>query len=515
MAGRTRNGSKGWTPTPLPLASLAEELSKRIPQPVDPLEVAAVLESMGITDDVAYEDYGAADVFALAAAIFPVVQAVPARREIDGASDEVLESRRAKQAAHERALAVLVLSLSPLALVLLIGGAVAGTGREDAPAAAALWGVSVGMLLVAGPVFAVGRRSSILAGLGYVAEQRLYLRRRALRGLAIIALSLVSFCVAGGAAELPVGVIVAFGASAAGLGAGWMLVNTLLFAGRPRFVGACAAAGTAGGGIAAGAASPLLGLCVGSAAALVLLLVGVVALGRGADSPARSPGGVLHALESLPYGLYALAVIALMIAPATLAWLQSGGASARAEAAGDVGRAFTAAILPTAIALTFTEHLLRGYWTFVRRAGEHASGREFADTIRRFDAGRILRYAVLHAALSGVAAVVFLLLTLWTALEEAIDTGSFLAGLGFYLLVASSQFTGSLLVNFSRPWRATAPFAAALLFGAAAAAVGGLAGSPASVPAISLGAAAIGLTVAVWNWNAAAEDLPYTYSTAF
>ncbi len=51
------------------IAGLAEEVRRRVPQPIDWLEVTAVLESLGMTDEVARQTYGAADAFVLGAAV--------------------------------------------------------------------------------------------------------------------------------------------------------------------------------------------------------------------------------------------------------------------------------------------------------------------------------------------------------------------------------------------------------------------------------------------------------------
>lgn len=62
------------------VATLADDVFRRIPQPVDSFEVTALLESLGITDDVAQHHYGAPDAFNLAEAVLAQMQAcrVPA-----------------------------------------------------------------------------------------------------------------------------------------------------------------------------------------------------------------------------------------------------------------------------------------------------------------------------------------------------------------------------------------------------------------------------------------------------
>ena len=56
---------------------LARTCAQRVPQPIDVLEIAAVIESMGITDTVAAEDYGVTDGFELAGLVFDAVRAWP------------------------------------------------------------------------------------------------------------------------------------------------------------------------------------------------------------------------------------------------------------------------------------------------------------------------------------------------------------------------------------------------------------------------------------------------------
>ena len=55
-------------------ATLAVEVSRRVPLPIDFLEITALLESMGITDEVAAQRYGVPDVFTLADAVLPQVR---------------------------------------------------------------------------------------------------------------------------------------------------------------------------------------------------------------------------------------------------------------------------------------------------------------------------------------------------------------------------------------------------------------------------------------------------------
>lgn len=72
-----------WTPRDLiPIIELAHEILRRDRNPIDYLEVAALLESMGTTDDFANQQYGAPDTFELAKAVLQVMRAenIPAAK---------------------------------------------------------------------------------------------------------------------------------------------------------------------------------------------------------------------------------------------------------------------------------------------------------------------------------------------------------------------------------------------------------------------------------------------------
>ncbi len=75
LPGARRGGPPTWAPAgpagPAgPPARLAGRMAPTIVSAVDELHVAAVLESMGVTDSAARRDYGQADVFALATAMY-------------------------------------------------------------------------------------------------------------------------------------------------------------------------------------------------------------------------------------------------------------------------------------------------------------------------------------------------------------------------------------------------------------------------------------------------------------
>ena len=71
-AGDLSLPAAGWEPA---LQLLIRESPRdRAAEPLDPLELAACLESMGVTDEVAVQRYGAPDVFALAEAALQILR---------------------------------------------------------------------------------------------------------------------------------------------------------------------------------------------------------------------------------------------------------------------------------------------------------------------------------------------------------------------------------------------------------------------------------------------------------
>lgn len=56
------------------ILALAAEVSQHVRHPLDALEIAALIESLGVTDEAALRRYGAADIFELAETILDCVR---------------------------------------------------------------------------------------------------------------------------------------------------------------------------------------------------------------------------------------------------------------------------------------------------------------------------------------------------------------------------------------------------------------------------------------------------------
>lgn len=157
--------------------ALVDEVAKRVPQPLDAFEIAAVIESTGITDSVAREDYGTEDVFELAECIFPLVLRVNVSRGHVGhkPDDPHIAYREAEAGAIVEATGRGLLALAPLALLLVAMQSLAAAGWTAASLLALSFGVTAAMLLTSGPILAIGHRTAIYLGFRYRAPATRFL----------------------------------------------------------------------------------------------------------------------------------------------------------------------------------------------------------------------------------------------------------------------------------------------------------------------------------------------------
>jgi polysaccharide biosynthesis protein PelF len=151
---------------------LARDVETRSPVPMDALEVAAVIESIGVTDRLARRRYGEHDVFTLASSLF---EALTNKRKAQGSAGRVgpppTVQRRGGgffDAARHPAWA-LVPSIVLLAAIF----ALSHMGRWPTNRVLALAiGMSAGMLGTNGLALAMGRRASVALSLGKIMAAR-------------------------------------------------------------------------------------------------------------------------------------------------------------------------------------------------------------------------------------------------------------------------------------------------------------------------------------------------------
>ena len=171
---------------------LARNVRARVPYPIDVLEVAAVIESMGITDTVATEDYGVSDGFELAGMVFESVRAWPGELAPVGHDPESERDERPNALADVSARGLL--ALAPLCVLLIGLQALALAGWDTGAILALSIGVTASMLLTSGPIVAIGRRTSVYLGFEQVDSARRFITGASLATLlACIAVGLGTF----------------------------------------------------------------------------------------------------------------------------------------------------------------------------------------------------------------------------------------------------------------------------------------------------------------------------------
>jgi hypothetical protein len=519
VVARPLSTFRHWTPTPAAVASLADELANRIPQPVDELEVAAVIESTGVTDEVAREDFSADDVFALARQSLPAVKTIARRNDCSGddARDDDPRSPglRAERAAILRATTTSFLLLAPLALVPLIVRIVSNAGWSSGATTALMFGMSAAMLLLSGPTVAIGRRSAILFGFGYEEAGRRYLGRRALLTTALIMVA----AAAGGATAVRAGVspftAAACVTGAAVLGLIWALVNILLYAGQLAAVIARLVLAALTGAVVAVASAPVTGLYVASISAVGLLAAPAFLLARRGRGGAVVAPRLLLTLDSLPYVLYVFTAVAFLLEPYTFAWLVGGGEGTRVDAVARIGTSLTAAVLPLAFSLVFVDRAMRRFWKFMRSSGEGHTVSTFHGAVKAFHTKQLRSYACWHALLSCACLTLFVTLAALTNVEQKIDSQIFIIALGLYWLFGCTQFTALLLLNLSQPLRACAPFAVAVVITAAAGALTAEFSSGSLILIEAAAASVVAWRLSLRGWRTVVGKAGHVYSSAF
>jgi hypothetical protein len=171
------------------LDKLTADVQVRISKPLDVLEVAAVIESMGVSDTIAKERFGRGDTFQVAAAVLAKIRSTR--------SDVTLPRERPRDLAyvppgrgtHLDTARYPFWAIVPSAVLLLmiLGVSLLGNWPPAAVLALAV-GMSSGILITSGLSMGVGRRASNLISLG---------KGRAARRL-LIASTLIAIAAAAG-----------------------------------------------------------------------------------------------------------------------------------------------------------------------------------------------------------------------------------------------------------------------------------------------------------------------------
>lgn len=489
----------------MPLDPLARELARRIPLPFDALELAAVAESMGITDAVAASRYGVDDSFALGEALLPLVQA---RAVVRGAT---ARERPVRQ--REGAVATALAQIAPIVVLGIALAALPGLGWSAQSLLALGVGVSGGVTVAAGPLLAAGVRAGGTLGLGRPAAAR--------RGLALAALGTAAACaVAAGVGFATLARLdvlaphdrAVFALALAGFGAIWPAAAALTYLGRPRRTLACLlAAVPAGVGTGTATGSGELALGAGAAAAAVATLVawraGAVRDPR--RTPLRPPRRRVR--ETIPYGLVGTGTLLLILEPHLLAWTGRGAGRMHAVTAFELSLGL--ALAPYLAGALLLEPLLRSFWALADERRLEDRPTAFAAALRCGFRQRLLAHAALVAAVAAATAAGVVEAQEAGALEGVSRLVLF-GGLAGFSLVAVGQLAVMTMVGLAVPARASLPLASGLGVLTAAGVPLARADHRNAALALALGAAAFAVP-AVVRARRALRDADYHRATAF
>jgi hypothetical protein len=498
--------------TPDKVHVLSQNVRARVPQPIDVLEIAAVIESMGITDTVAIEDYGVTDAFELAGLVFEAVRAWPGDLAPVVHDDGKPERDRANAVAEVSARGLL--ALAPLCILLIGLQALALAGWDTGAILALSIGVTASMLLTSGPVAAIGRRTSVYLGFDQIDSARRFITRASLATLlACVAIALATYGLASAIAFLSAEERLIFTVALVAYALLWLLASGLSLAGASALVCGVLAGGLAlaiGTGVALGEAAGI-GIGYGATvAALVVVWCIHYPYRRQTTLLPRATGPLL--LDSAPYVFFGTAFALFLVGPHVLGWLGTGGGDV-IDRVTTLELSLLIALVPVVLATGVSERVLRSFWDVSRTLRRETAADGFRRGVRSYMLNGLVRYATALGALSLATAVVYEALVLSGALEHSSQL-VFLAGLTAFLLLGLGQFGCLFLLGLSLPGRAVRSLVAGLV-------VLGALGLPLALVDFRL--AAVGFAVAAAAFAVAAiaacltvlAEIPRRYSTAF
>jgi glycosyltransferase involved in cell wall biosynthesis len=378
------------------LLAMAREIDRVGTSPaVDSLEVAALLESMGTTDQTASTRFGARDVFELAEAVFTRLQANHARRPSRDSGGEDDSPRGALRSLREVGRGPLALLQLGVLLSIMFVYARLGGWKNDEVFALGL-GMSTSILVTSALIQTIGRRPSIYLGLGDRVSAQAALRLGTLAAGACIAELAFLSTVGGylsGAFTLPE--LLIFVTAFAAFSAIWIAAAGLMIVQSGEWLVVALAVGLAvdlGVDRGLGLAGPHLavGTAAGFATTVALVLIGVrLAIGGNENAEDRavlpSHGYLVH--EAGPYLAYGSLYMAFFVLPHVLGWL---GALAPGEARGAaiqvLEHGLTLGLPPVLVAAGLAEHAAGTFWRHASAAqratpGDAPAG--FGDYARR------------------------------------------------------------------------------------------------------------------------------------
>jgi glycosyltransferase involved in cell wall biosynthesis len=353
---------------------LAAEVAQRGAQPVDGLEVTAILESIGITDDVAMQRYGAPNVFALGEEVFSTIRARALALRLRESPNPVRISRKDTLLDYLKG----PLGLAPPLLLLLAIAAISHWGGWTQQQTLMLSaGLTASLMMTNGLVQGISRRTALYLGMlkPRMASRYLFASTTVVTaitcGLILLAAwSLRQFNL------MTDDDLRIFMLSFIGLTVVWMAAGGLSLLQRPYWLSIAVAVGLLCGAAVNAALLPYTGwhLAIGAAFGYVVTLaVIVLALRHGFAVLAARPSSLKNVTslpplayligEAMPYFSYGFAYMILIFLPHVFGWLgHVPDGQTRAAAITNIEVGLTLSMPPLILAYGAAEHALRLFW---------------------------------------------------------------------------------------------------------------------------------------------------------
>jgi hypothetical protein len=454
------------------LDSLAAEITQRVKQPIDSLEIAALIESLGVTDEVATRRYGARDVFDLAETVFEQLRAsgLPAsfvRRQ----PDPPLSICQA-WADYVRG----PMSVGTVLVLLFIMSVYRQLGQWGQSQVLALsLGMTGSLLVTNGFVQAASRRGSIFLSRGNSHAAVVFLRTILLiAGVCSVMVASLSGIVAARLRLFGPEDQTIFVLAFVGLAAIWLLAAVLSLAQVPGWLGVGLVAGLVAGMLVDRVVSLfssihlLAGTFVGFGISIGLMLRAArraiyATVSQNAPSgPVTLPTVAYLVHEAIPYFAYGLLYMVFILLPHLIGWVgvvQDG--LTRMGAVSHLEFALTLALAPLMLTSGVSEWSIRQFWGQARTAQIETPGQaadEFGRRLFWFYWRQLAVYLMILVLISLIIHTLFQvalnagLVRRWLQLDDqAMLLGMFQVCLVAYFLLGWGLFNCMFSVTLARP----------------------------------------------------------------
>lgn len=447
---------------------LVAEVASRTTAPLDSLEIAAIIESLGVTDAVAQRDFGQPDAFALADRMF---HTVVERKRVTGAIMKTAEPRRSQSRARPRMDAARYPAWTLLPSAALLATIAAFTGLEHWTGqrlVALTVGMSAGMLSTNGLALAMSRRACVVLALGkYAAARRFFLAYSAIAvtwtAVAATAVSMLPWRVV----QLLQHNRLVFVGAAVALSAIWLCASALSLVWVSGWTGIALACGLALGILTDRAAAVVwthhvaTGVVVGVVGVLVVMVWALdraaLAMTGGRGGGRRLPSVRFLLWEAFPHLCYGSLGVGILVAAHAIGWDTVDGDRLQVST---IELGLFLPLVPAVLAAGAAERTLREFWVEAAAAQRRllaSAGRDFGTYLYRAYrrelrgyARRLVLSSILTAGIVEVALDTHFLRTIVPYANDGDVRMLFLGGLMAYGFVAVAQFNCMIPLSFLR-----------------------------------------------------------------